>query len=83
MTKVYCCNFIEQIYQWFEYRKKTCRSFFVVSYKTVLNDDCLERTRARNRTVYQAPETSPIILKVVATFLVWAKTSFFNISHFI
>ena len=27
MTKVYCCNFTKQIYQWFEYRKKTCGSF--------------------------------------------------------
>ena len=27
MTKVYCCNFMEQIYQWFEYRTKTCWSF--------------------------------------------------------
>ena len=27
MTKVYCCNFKEEIYQWFEYRKKTCWSF--------------------------------------------------------
>ena len=26
MTKVYC-NFMEQIYQWFEYRKKSCWSF--------------------------------------------------------
>ena len=25
--KVHCCNFMEQIYQWFESRKKTCWSF--------------------------------------------------------
>ena len=27
MTKVYCCDFMEQIHQWFDYRKKTCWSF--------------------------------------------------------
>ena len=43
-------------------------------------DDCLETTRARNPTVYQAPQT--FILSLLQPFLVWSKTSSFNISHF-
>ena len=27
MTEVYCCNFMEQIYQWFEYRKNSWWAF--------------------------------------------------------
>ena len=27
MTKVYCCNVMEQMYQWFEYRKSNWWSF--------------------------------------------------------
>ena len=32
MTKVYCCNFKEQIYQWFEYRKNNwgCFSLYLI-----------------------------------------------------
>ena len=41
MTKVYCCNFMEQIYQWFEYRRKLV-SLFCLSCKTVVKDDWLE-----------------------------------------
>ena len=33
---------MEQIYQWFEYRKKTCWSFHL-SYKTVVKDDWKEQ----------------------------------------
>ena len=47
---------MEQIYQWFEYSKKLVGPF-VVSYKTVVKDDWLERIRARNRTVHQAAQT--------------------------
>ena len=84
MTKVYCCNFMEQIYQWFEYRKKLAGPFRL-SYKTVVKDDCLERTRARSRIVCSAPQTfnHPLFFKsLLQPFLVWPKTSSFNISHF-
>ena len=27
MTKVYYCDFMEQVYQWFDHRQKTCWSF--------------------------------------------------------
>ena len=47
---------MEQIYQWSEYRKNLLVRF-VVSYNTVVKDDWLERTRAINLSVYQAPET--------------------------
>ena len=43
---------MEQIYQ-----KENLLVLFVVSYKTIVKDDWWERTRARNRTVYQAPQT--------------------------
>ena len=29
MTKVYCCNVMEQIYQWFEYRNQNLLVLFV------------------------------------------------------
>ena len=47
LTKVYCCNFIEEIYQRFEYRKDNWWSFSFY----LINDDRLERTRGRNRTI--------------------------------
>ena len=37
MTKVYRCNFMEQTYQWFEYRKKTCGFFSLYLIKLSLN----------------------------------------------
>ena len=36
MTEVHCCNFMEQIYHWFEYRKKTCWSFSLYLIKLLL-----------------------------------------------
>ena len=30
MTKVYCCDFMEQIYQWFDYSKKTCFRLYLI-----------------------------------------------------
>ena len=36
MTKVYCCNFMEQIYQWFKNGKKTCWSFSLYPMKVLL-----------------------------------------------
>ena len=41
---LYCCNFMEQINQWFV-------GPFRFSYKTVVKDDCLEGTRARSRII--------------------------------
>ena len=53
---------------------------FVVSYKTVVKDDWLERTRARNRTAYQTPPQTfnRLFQNLLQPFLVRAKTSSFN-----
>ena len=95
MTKVYCCNFMEQIYHGLSTERKLVGPFRL-SYKTVVKDDCLERTRALKMIVWkeQDPEAelsvkhlklsiSHYFLKsLLQPFLVWAKTSSFNISHF-
>ena len=83
MTKVYCCNFMKQIYQWFEYRKKTCWSFSLCLIKLSLKMIGWKD---------QQPETELSIkhLKLsIAHFkacckLFWygLKTSSFNVSHF-
>ena len=52
MTKVYCCNFLEQIYQWFGYRKKVCWSFSLYLIKLSLKMIGWKE---------QEPETEPCI----------------------
>ena len=54
MTNLYCWNFLKQICQWFD-NKRIIGGPFIASCKIVVKDDWLERTRARNRTVNQAP----------------------------
>ena len=81
MTKVYCCNFMKQIYQWFECRKSNWWSFLLYLIKLLLEmvgwKEQEPETKLSSTSNFQLP-----ILKLVATFLVWAKTSSFNISHF-
>ena len=36
IANVHCCKFIEQIYQWFEYKKEQLVVPFIVSYKIVI-----------------------------------------------
>ena len=72
---------MEQIYQWFEYRKNNWWSFSLYLIKLLLKMiDWKEQepeTEISSTSNFQSP-----ILKLVATFLVCAKTSSFNISHF-
>ena len=74
MTKVYCCNFMEQMYQWFEYRKSNWWSFSLYLIKLLSKmvgwKEQESETELPGTSNFQSP-----ILKV------WAKTSFFNISH--
>ena len=69
-------------------QKENLLVLFAVSYKTVVKDDWLETTKSQK----QEPEIEQAIkhLKLSIAhfkaccnlFLVWAKTSSFNISHF-
>ena len=79
---MYCCNFMEQIYQWFEYRKSNWWSFSLYLIKLSLKmigwkGQEPETELCINHLNFQLP-----VLKFVATFLIWAKTNSFNISHF-
>ena len=38
-------------------QKEQLMVFFVISYKIILKDGWLERTRTRNQTTYLAPQT--------------------------
>ena len=58
---------MEQLYQWFENRKKTCLSFSLYLTKFLLK-------------MIGWKDQEPGLLQ---PFLVWAKTSSFNVSHFI
>ena len=65
MTRVYCYNFMEQIYQWFEYRKKICWSFLLYLIKLSLK--MIGWTEQEPETELSINFQSPI-LKRVATF---------------
>ena len=120
MTKVYCCNFMEQIYQWFEYTKKICWSFSLYLIKLSLKmtdwkeeepetelsikhlklsifhyfkaccslftlDQRSERDERSRKASLACPTDGFFYLwdlrSRVQPFLVWAKNSYFNISH--
>ena len=72
---------MEQIYQWFEYRKSSWWSFSLYLIKLLLKmvgwKEQEPETELSSTSNFQSP-----ILKLVATFLLWAETSPFNISHF-
>ena len=83
MTKVHCYNFIEQIYQWFEYRKKTCWSFSLYLIKLSLKMIGWKEQEAETELHMKHLKLSVAHFKACCNFLlVWAKTSSFNISHF-
>ena len=67
MTKVYCFNFMEQIYQWFEYRKSNWRSFLLYLIKLLLKmvgwKEQEPETELPSTSNFQSP-----LLKLVATF---------------
>ena len=80
MTKMYSYNFMEQIYQWFEYRKKTCWSFSLYLIELSLNMIGWKE---------QEPETELSVKHIKLSIahccnlsLVWAKASSFNVLHF-
>ena len=65
MTKVYCCNFMEQIYQWFEY------SMVLFVYLTKLSLKMIgwkEQEPEAELSVKHLKLSIAIILKLVATF---------------
>ena len=68
MTKVYCCNFMEQIYQWFEYRKKLVGPFRL-SYKTVVKDDWKEQEPEAELSVKHLKLSIAHYFKLVTTFV--------------
>ena len=67
MTKMYCCNLMEQIYQWFEYRKSNWWSFSLYLIKLLLKMAGWKvqepETELSSTSRFQSP-----ILKLVATF---------------
>ena len=73
---------MEQIYQWFEYRKKTCWSFSL--YLIRLSLQTIGWIEQEPETeLYQAPQTFNCpFSSLLQPFLVWAKTSSFNILNF-
>ena len=69
MTKMYCCNFTEQIYwQWFEYRKKTCWSFSPYLIKLLLKMVGWKEQEPETELSIKDLELSIAHLKLVATF---------------
>ena len=68
MTKVSCCNFMGQIYQWFEYRKSNWLFFSLYLIKLLLKmvgwkEQEPETELSSSTSNFQSP-----ILKLLATF---------------
>ena len=67
MTKVYCCNFMKQIYQWFEYRKGNWWSFSLYLIKLLLKMVGWKEQKPGTE-LSSTPNFQSRILKLVATF---------------
>ena len=68
MTKVCCYNFMELIYQWFEYKMNTCLSFSLYLIKlSSMMIGWKEKSQKPNSLSSSSNFQSPI-LKLIATF---------------
>ena len=84
MTKVYCCNFMERIYQLFKYEKKTCMSFSLYLIKLSLKIIGWKEQEPVTELSIKHLKLSMAHFKARCNlfFLVWTKTSSFKTSHF-
>ena len=68
MAKMYRCNFIEQIYQWFEYRKGNWWSFSLYHIKLLLKMVGWEEQKPETELSSISNIQSPILKRVAAFF---------------
>ena len=80
MKKVYYCNFMEQMYQWFEYRNKTCCSFSLYLIKLSLKIIGWKEQEPETKLSGTSDFQSPVILKLFTYGL--KPALLISISHF-
>ena len=81
MTKVYCCDFMEKIHQWFEYRQKTCWSFSLYLIKLSLKMIGWKEQEPETELSTKHLKLSIADLKLVATFSWYRLKPSLLISH--